>query len=75
LGSVNVACEHVVRIICSISCRVGQMKIILTIVASVTAVIGILLVVFGALATGATRRNVYSGAKCILGGRCSAVFV
>ena len=31
--------------------------------------------VFGILATGATRQNVYSGAKCIMGGRVSALFV
>ena len=35
----------------------------------------ILLFVFGCLATGATRANIYSGDKCIMGGRISAAFV
>ena len=35
----------------------------------------IILLIFGFLATGATRQNVYSGAKCIMGGRISAGFV
>ena len=47
----------------------------MTIAAVVMGVYSIMLTAFGALATGATRKNVYSGAKCILGGRCSAVFV
>ena len=39
------------------------------------ALFAVLLLVFGFLATGATRKNVYSGAKCIMGGRISAGFV
>ena len=39
------------------------------------ALFALLLLVFGFLATGATRKNVYSGAKCIMGGRISAAFV
>ena len=35
----------------------------------------IILLVFGFLATGATRQNLYSGARCIMGGRVSAGFV
>ena len=53
----------------------GELRIVLTMVAVLTAFVGVLLLVFGTLTTGATRRNVYSGAKCILGGRCSAIFV
>ena len=39
------------------------------------ALFAVLLLIFGFLATGATRKNVYSGAKCIMGGRISAGFV
>ena len=55
--------------------RLGELKIVMIISAVVTGAIGVLLVVFGALATGSTRKNVYSGTSCILGGRCSAIFV
>ena len=41
----------------------------------VMGLFAILLLVFGFLATGATRQKVYSGNKCIMGGRVSAVFV
>ncbi|XP_048776479.1 proteolipid protein DM beta-like [Ostrea edulis] len=40
----------------------------------VMALFSILLLVFGFLATGATRQNVYSGKSCIMGGRVSAGF-
>ena len=38
-------------------------------------ILAIMFLVFGILATGATRQNIYSGAKCIMGGRISALFV
>lgn len=59
----------------SLLSRMGDLKIGLLIAGVVMGCYGICLLVFGALATGSTRKNVYSGAKCILGGRCSAVFV
>lgn len=37
-------------------------------------IFAIILLVFGFLSTGATRKKVYSGAKCIMGGRLSAAF-
>lgn len=56
-------------------CRLGEVKVILTLAAVVMGVYSIILLVFGVLATGSTRKNVYSGARCIQGGRCSALFV
>ncbi|XP_067949057.1 neuronal membrane glycoprotein M6-a-like [Watersipora subatra] len=52
----------------------GELRVVLTTIGALTGCIGIVLLIFGALATGATRRNVFSGAKCIMGGRCSAAF-
>lgn len=49
-------------------------QIVFIVVAVIMALFAILLLVFGFLATGATRKNVYSGAKCIMGGRISAAF-
>lgn len=50
------------------------LQIVFIIIAVVMALFAILLLVFGFLATGATRKNVYSGASCIMGGRISAAF-
>lgn len=50
------------------------LQIVFIIVACVMALFAILLLVFGFLSTGATRKNVYSGASCIMGGRISAAF-
>ncbi|BFZ14723.1 hypothetical protein BsWGS_17762 [Bradybaena similaris] len=44
------------------------------VIGGVMAVFAIILLIFGFLATGATRSNIYSGAKCIMGGRITAVF-
>lgn len=55
--------------------HVGWLEIIQVMFIIIGAVMGlytILLLIFGFLATGATRQNVYSGAKCIMGGRISA---
>ncbi|KAL5011531.1 hypothetical protein ScPMuIL_010082 [Solemya velum] len=49
-------------------------QVVFIVIALVMAAFAILLLVFGFLATGATRKNVYSGAKCIMGGRVSAIF-
>lgn len=48
---------------------------VLTVAGAATGGIGVLLLVFGVMATGSTRRNVYSGATSILSGRCTAAFV
>lgn len=50
------------------------MGIVFMVVASGMGAFSILVLVFGFLATGATRENLYSGAKCIMGGRVSAAF-
>lgn len=49
-------------------------QIVFIVGAVIMALFALLLLVFGFLATGATRKNVYSGAKCIMGGRISAAF-
>lgn len=49
-------------------------QIMFMVIGIVMGVFTILLLVFAFLATGATRQNVYSGAKCIMGGRISAGF-
>ncbi|ESO88415.1 hypothetical protein LOTGIDRAFT_165539 [Lottia gigantea] len=49
-------------------------QVVFIILAVAMAVFGIILLVFGYLATGATRENLYSGNKCIMGGRISAAF-
>lgn len=41
----------------------------------VMGIFAIILLIFGFLATGATRSNIYSGAKCIMGGRIAGAFV
>ena len=52
-----------------------QVIFILFIVISVVmGIFALILLTFGFLATGATRENVYSGTKCIMGGRVSAGF-
>jgi len=55
--------------------RIGSLKVALVVAGTIMAAYSILLLVFGVLATGSTRKNVYSGANCILGGRCTAIFV
>lgn len=50
------------------------LQIVFIVIAVVMALFAILLLIFGFLATGATRKNVYSGASCIMGGRISAAF-
>ncbi|KAH3833319.1 neuronal membrane glycoprotein M6-a-like [Dreissena polymorpha] len=50
------------------------LQIVFIIIACVMALYAIMLLIFGFLATGATRKNVYSGASCIMGGRVSAGF-
>ncbi|XP_052078744.1 myelin proteolipid protein-like [Mytilus californianus] len=49
-------------------------QIVFVVIGVVMGMFAILLLVFGFLATGATRKNVYSGNKCIMGGRVSAGF-
>jgi len=51
-----------------------SIQILFVICAVVMAIYAVLLVVFGYLATGATRQNIYSGATCIMGGRIAAGF-
>ncbi|CAG5118406.1 unnamed protein product, partial [Candidula unifasciata] len=46
----------------------------LIVIGAIMAVFAIILLIFGFLATGATRSNIYSGAKCIMGGRITAAF-
>ncbi|XP_060600734.1 neuronal membrane glycoprotein M6-a-like [Ruditapes philippinarum] len=50
------------------------LQIVFIVIAVVMALFAILLLIFSFLATGATRKNVYSGASCIMGGRISAAF-
>ncbi|XP_052676061.1 neuronal membrane glycoprotein M6-a-like [Crassostrea angulata] len=49
-------------------------QIVFIVIGVVMALFSIVLLVFGFLATGATRQNVYSGKRCIMGGRVSAGF-
>lgn len=55
--------------------RVEAIQVVFVVIGVVMGVFAILVLIFGILATGATRRNVYSGEKCIMGGRVSAAFV
>ena len=55
--------------------RLESVQIGFIVIAVVMGLYAIILLVFGFLATGATRQNIYSGAKCIMGGRLSAGFV
>jgi putative Mn2+ efflux pump MntP len=55
--------------------RLETVQIIFIVVAVSMGCFAIVLLFFGFLATGATRQNIYSGAKCIMGGRVSALFV
>ncbi|PVD34692.1 hypothetical protein C0Q70_05969 [Pomacea canaliculata] len=50
-------------------------RVMFVIIAVVMGLFAILLLIFGFLATGATRKNVYSGPRCIMGGRISAGFL
>ncbi len=59
----------------NLCCRLESIQIGFIVIAVVMGLYAIILLVFGFLATGATRQNIYSGAKCIMGGRLSAGFV
>lgn len=50
------------------------LQVVFIVIAVAMGVLSIILLVFGILATGDTRKNVYSGAKCIMGGRIMAAF-
>ena len=58
-----------------IDCRLHTIQIFFTMVGVAMGFFSVMLLVFGFLATGATRQNIYSGTKCIMGGRVSAAFV
>lgn len=49
-------------------------QVVFVVIGVVMGIFAIVLLIFGFLATGATRKNVYSGNKCIMGGRVSAAF-
>ena len=55
--------------------RLESLQILFIILAVVMGALSIMFLIFGILATGATRQNLYAGAKCIMGGRVSALFV
>ena len=55
--------------------RLETITIIFIVIAVVMGCFAIMLLTFGFLATGATRQNIYSGVKCIMGGSVSAAFV
>ena len=55
--------------------RLEVLQVVFIVIAVAMGVLAILLLIFGILATGDTRKNVYSGAKCIMGGRVMAAFV
>ncbi|BFZ24244.1 hypothetical protein BsWGS_27283 [Bradybaena similaris] len=50
------------------------LQVMFVIIGVIMGVFAIVILIFGFLATGATRSNVYSGAKCIMGGRITAAF-
>ena len=58
-----------------LDCRLHTIQIFFTMVGVAMGFFSVMLLVFGFLATGATRQNIYSGTKCIMGGRVSAAFV
>ena len=51
------------------------LQVMFVIIGVVMGCFAIILLIFGFLATGATRSNIYSGAKCIMGGRLTAAFL
>ncbi|XP_005101074.1 proteolipid protein DM beta [Aplysia californica] len=51
------------------------LQVMFVIVGVVMGAFAVILLIFGFLATGATRSNIYSGAKCIMGGRLTAAFL
>lgn len=55
--------------------RLEVLQIVFIVIAVVMALFALFLLIFGFLATGATRKKFYSGASCIMGGRISAAFV
>lgn len=52
-----------------------NLLIIFIAIAIAMGLYAIILLIFGFLATGATREKLYSGTKCIMGGRIGAAFV
>ncbi|RUS87251.1 hypothetical protein EGW08_005003 [Elysia chlorotica] len=50
------------------------LQVMFVVIGSVMGGYALILLIFGFLATGATRSNIYSGAKCIMGGRITAAF-
>ena len=52
-----------------------MIQVVFVVIGVVMGILALVLLIFGFLATGATRKNVYSGNKCIMGGRVSAAFV
>ncbi|CAL1542157.1 unnamed protein product [Lymnaea stagnalis] len=50
------------------------LQVMFVVIGAVMGCFAIVLLIFGFLATGATRSNIYSGAKCIMGGRITAAF-
>lgn len=56
-------------------CRLESIQIVFLMAAIVVGCYVAMLLIFGLLATSATRSNIYAGAKCIMGGRISAAFV
>jgi hypothetical protein len=60
---------------CVCSCRLLDIQIIFLIFGIVMGLFAIMLLTFGFLSTGLTRQHVYSGIRCIIGGRVSAIFV
>ena len=55
--------------------RLQTIRILFTVIGVGMGVMALVLLLFAFLATGATRKNIYSGAKCMMGGRVSAAFV
>ncbi|XP_059157728.1 proteolipid protein DM beta-like [Physella acuta] len=50
------------------------LQVMFVVIGVVMGIFAIILLIFGFLATGATRSNIYSGAKCIMGGRIAGGF-
>ncbi|KAH9492627.1 hypothetical protein Btru_024112 [Bulinus truncatus] len=50
------------------------LQVLFVIIGVVMGLFAIILLIFGFLATGSTRSNIYSGPKCIMGGRITAGF-
>ncbi|KAK0064785.1 proteolipid protein DM beta [Biomphalaria pfeifferi] len=48
------------------------LQVLFVVIGVVMGLFAIILLIFGFLATGSTRNNIYSGPKCIMGGRITA---